>query len=352
MLAAVKLRELLAKTSPVTLGLILVHALLLGARLASARPTRAPWLPTSERPIVSPPGRTLRDLQQLTADRGLAVYHGDPSGAFLIDWSQSQRIEENASLEGLELFGGAAARRADDHLFLDDRLVTVTGTRSYAWRFTWDEAIDEVVRQHLPPRFLWLDPSGQAVTEDTVEKPDDWPGLYPPSVMTSAHLVIVRPMVERADTSRDGVKRTRAAERGIMIFDLRDGRPLAKFDTDPVRQMFQVPDWPGFVWTDAGSCWLKYVTCDEAGRCRLGTSELRATEPILAASFRPSDERLAVCSTRHVLFYEGQVDGAVRFLGRTPISKPCRGLVLTSPQGAAVMLEDRSWIVTRMEPRP
>jgi hypothetical protein len=351
----VKLRELLTRTSPVTFGLVLIHALLLAGRLASARPTQPELTPTTERPLDPGPSRAIQGLQYLTPDRALAVVRGRQPGAYLIDWSQSAAIEDAASLEGRDLLGNATARKADHVLFLDDRLVTVTGTRDYAWRFTWDEETNRVIRQRLPRRFLWLDPAGRAVTEDTVTKPDDWPPLYPPSVMTSAHLVFARPMVERRSKSNgkgDGIVRTRAGNHGIMVFDWRDGHALARFDTDGIRQVFRVPDWPGLVWTDGGSCWLEYVTCDEAGSCHLGTSMLRATEPVFAASFRPDWNRLAVCSTRHVLFYEGRVDGEVRFLGRTPISKPCRDLVLTSPRGAAAMLEDRTWVVVRMEPRP
>jgi hypothetical protein len=135
-----------------------------------------------------------------------------------------------------------------------------------------------------------------------------------------------------------------------MLFDRQSGRALAKFDTQRIRRMFPVVGGAGFAWTDDSSCWLKYATCERDGRCRDGTSRLRATEPIFSASIRQDLRRIAVCSTRHVIFHEGVIDGDVRFLGCAPISDTCRKVVLTSPTSAAAMLEDRSWVMVRMEP--
>lgn len=349
------LRELLRRTSPVTFGLLLVHLLLLGGRLASARPTTPPLAPGEERPLAVEEGQKLRALEVLSPRYALAVYHGGrSSGGALLDWSRSDLLEGGGALAELELASDRTARRADQLVFLDDRPVTVSGQRAYAWRYDWDLAARRAKRERLPPSFLWLTDEGRAVTEEQLERPDGWPEVFAPSILVSGDLVLARPMAAFAGrSSRAGAAAaTKAADDAVMIFDRHSGRALAKLDTERIRQIWGVVGGSGFAWTDDSSCWLKYATCDEQGRCRTGTSKLRALGPVFSASLREDRQRIAICTTRHASLYEGFIDGEIRFLGRAPISKACRSVVLTSDHGAAVMLEDRSWVTVSMEPRP
>lgn len=354
------LRALLSRTSPITFGLLLVHLLLLGGRLASARPATPPLAPRDERPLALEEDKKLRDLQVLSPDYALAVYHGGrSSGGALLDWTQSHTLEQEGALSKLELATDPTARRGDQIVMLDGLPVSVSGQRNYAWRYAWDLANRRAQRERLAEGFLWLTDDGQAFTEEQLEPPADWPAIFVPSVMVSGDLVLARPAVERGGKSRrpGAAAATKAADTTVLIFDRHTGRGLAKLDTQRIRRMFGVVGGSGFAWTDDTSSWLKYATCDaspksEQRACRTGTSALRALEPIFSASIREDRHRIAICSTRHASFYEGFLDGDIRFLGRAPLSKPCRTVVLTSDHGAAVMLEDRNWVTVTLEPRP
>jgi len=356
MLRGVTLRELLTKSSPVTMGLLLVQVLLLGARLASARPTTALLRSDPAHPLDFHESAELRDLDVLSPSRALAVYRGDPSGAALLDWSRSAELYDDGMLGQLQLVVDRSARSADQLVTVDGQDVTVTGRLNHGWRFTWRPDLGHARRERLPLGFLWLEPTGEPVTLQSLELPDGWPEPYPASVVTSGHLAFARPTEAQPSEGGEGKERkpkgrtTKVAAGGAMIFDLRNGQPLLRFDTERIRRVFPVIGGAGFTWTDDSSCWLDFATCDPEGHCRTGTSSLRAPEPVMAVSVRADLERVAACSTRHVLFYRGAVDGEVRFLGRAPIDQPCRKLALTSGEGAVVMLEDRSWVVIRMEP--
>ena len=295
----------------------------------------------------------------LGPDHALAVFHGGrSSGGALLDWRRSHTLEDGGALAGLELATDRTARRADQLVILDGDPITVSGQRSYAWRYAWDLDTRRTRRERLPEGFVWLTDDGEAITEARLERPADWPEIFPPSIVVSGDLVLARPMVERpAKPSRRSGAATKAADRAVLIFDRHTGRGLAKLDTERIRRIFGVDGGSGFAWTDDSSSWLRYATCDASApsanrRCRTGTSALRALEPIFSASLRHDRQRIAICGTRHASFFEGFIDGHIRFLGRAPLSKPCRTVVLTSDHGAAVMLEDRQWVTVSLEPRP
>lgn len=348
------MRELIGGTSPITIGVLLVHLVLLGGRLASARSTTPPLSANDERPLVLDEGHELRELRVLSPTYALAVYHGGrTSGGALLDWQRSGSLADGEALAELELASDRTARRAEQLVLLDGQPVTVSGQRSYAWRYNWDVEHGRAKRERLPPDFLWLTDQGEPMTEGRLDRPSDWPEPFPPSVVLSGHLALVRPQVERPGRSpRRGAAATKAADKTVMIYDRQTGRGLAKFDTEHIRRIFGVVGGSGFAWTDDSSCWLKYATCNAEGQCRSGTSSLRALEPIFSASLREDRRRIAICSTRHASFYEGAIDGEIRFLGRAPLSKACRAVVLTGDRSAAVMLEDRNWVTVTLEPRP
>ncbi|MEQ9319704.1 MAG: hypothetical protein RIF41_11140, partial [Polyangiaceae bacterium] len=159
-------RELLSRTSPITFGVLLVHLLLLGGRLASARPSTPPLSPRDERPVVLEEGQKLRDLQVLGPDHALAVFHGGrSSGGALLDWRRSHTLEEGGALAGLELATDRTARRADQLVILDGDPITVSGQRNYAWRYAWDLDTRRTRRERLPEGFVWLTDDGEAITE-------------------------------------------------------------------------------------------------------------------------------------------------------------------------------------------
>jgi hypothetical protein len=355
MLRPVSLRALLARTSPVTLGLVALLLLVTGVRLAVARPTTWRLSPGPERPLEGAGGTPLGELQTLSATRGLAFFRGRSGGSRLLDWTRAEQIDRDSSLEGLEVMAIPQGRGAQQVVPHDGFHIITRGSANNTWLWALDESRERPERRKLPRDFLWLRPDGSTLLTNELQPPEGWPELHPGSIVRAGHLALGRPRVKNETKDKNGKTTVHIAQgnKEVLVFDARDGRGLERVETDLLRRVITSPEWAGFAWHDGSSSWLRYVSCDEAGQCRHGTSMLRAgSNTILGADLRHDLKRLAICTTRAVLLYEGVVDGAVRFLGRSPTSKSCQRVVITSPRGVALMLDDRKWVTYRMGDRP
>ncbi|MEZ4438350.1 MAG: hypothetical protein R3B72_04645 [Polyangiaceae bacterium] len=354
-------RDILARTSRLTLGLLLLHAALLVGRLSSARPTRPRLVEDRRATLALEKGERIDELQVLSPAHAYVAWRGRRPGAAIVDWGRSAELDEQPDLLALVRDRLSDPRPPfQTRLDADGSLDMLVGHKGQAvrWRVTPGE---RPTRTSVPRDLAWLRPDGSVAPNSALTVPADWPELMLGSARIAGNLVAIQPLLADENAPKPkphSPKSMTAAVRvapdpdKLALFDASSGAPLALLATDGLRLSQPIPARSGFAWTDASASFLRYVVCEQAP-CEPRVSALRSpAEPILGFDLRPDLDRIAICGTRQLTLYAGQVDGDVRFLGKTELDTSCRSVALTSRASALVQL-GKTWIqITFREAAP